>query len=221
MISTKKMRKLDSRAVERLGIPSVVLMENAGLHAAEKALSMLKVMKSSKVVVFCGLGKNGGDGLVCSRHLINKKVRPRVYLVGKKSAQMADETKTNLEILINMKVPITRIFNKRQLSAVKKKLKDSLIIDALLGIGLKSKVREPFSSMIEIINETGAAVLALDVPSGLDADTGLPQGVAIKAKETVTFCAPKIGLCKLKARRFIGKLTVADIGISHELLNRS
>jgi len=211
-VSVKQMKQMDAMAVEALGIPSLVLMENAGIHSAQAALSVLGRAARPKVAIFCGPGKNGGDGLVCARHLLNHGVQVKIYLVGKKPNSMAAETKANLKILTNMGASIEKIAGKTI------KGKYTLIIDALLGIGLKSRVREPFFSIIEMINTAKVPVLALDVPSGLDADTGVPQGVAIRARHTVTFCAPKRGLLKKSARPFIGKLTIAGIGIGVQYL---
>lgn len=196
MLTVKQARAFDKFAQEKLGIPSIVLMENAGRSAAEVALKMLG--KKKKVVVVCGVGNNGGDGFVAARHLINAGVNVQVFVVGKIS-KLKPDPKTNYNILKKIGIKFT------------KKIDGDLIIDALFGIGLRSEIREPYASIIELMNKSGRPILAVDVPSGLDADTGKVLGIAVKAKKTVTFVASKKGF--VKARKYCGKIVVRDIGI--------
>ncbi len=205
-ISVFQAQAFDRFAQEKLGIPSIILMENAGRSVAEEALKMLRSGK--KVVVLCGVGNNGGDGLVAARHLVNAGVKVKVYIVGKISRLKADP-KTNLNILRKMGMRI-----KRDVEGLRGMMREGegIIIDALFGIGLKSDVREPYASVVDLMNRSGKPILSVDVPSGLDADTGKVLGVAVKAKRTVTFVASKKGFSK--ARKYCGKLVVRDIGIT-------
>jgi NAD(P)H-hydrate epimerase len=205
-ISVKQAQAFDKFAQDKLGIPSIILMENAGRGVAEEALGLVKG-KGGEVVVVCGVGNNGGDGLVAARHLLNAGKKVKIYLVGKASKLKAD-SKTNLDILKKMGQKIVRVRSVRDLKDIRKA---SLIIDAVFGIGLISKVREPYASIIDHLNRAKRPILAVDVPSGLDADTGQALGIAVKARKTVTFVASKKGF--RKASQYCGRVVVRDIGI--------
>ena len=212
-ISVSQAQAFDRYAQEKLGIPSVILMENAGRSVAEEAIKMVRgvrgEVKGKKIVIVCGVGNNGGDGLVAARHLLNAGVKTSIYLIGKASGLKPDP-KTNLYILKKMKQNIIQIRLAKDLKGVKKA---DLIIDAIFGIGLSSEVREPYAGIIEYLNRSKKPILCVDVPSGLDADRGRVLGAAVKAKRTVTFVAAKKGFFKLDGPRFCGKIIVRDIGI--------
>ncbi len=207
-ISVKQAQAFDQAAQEKFGIPSIILMENAGRGVAKEAIEMGRWRDGEgRVAIVCGVGNNGGDGLVAARHLLNAGAKVSVYIVGKTSKLKADP-KINLKILKKMGQRV-KIWKPRSSFAG-----FHLIIDALFGIGLKSEVRSPFAEVIEQINKSKKPVLAVDVPSGLDADTGKVLGVAVKAKKTVTFVALKKGFNKPLAKKYCGKIIVRDIGIS-------
>ncbi|KPJ68601.1 hypothetical protein AMJ44_06250 [candidate division WOR-1 bacterium DG_54_3] len=206
-ISVSQAQAFDRYAQEKLGIPSVILMENAGRSVAEEAMQMLRGKGS--VAVVCGVGNNGGDGLVAARHLFNAGVKTSIYLIGKASSLKPDP-KTNLNILKKMKQNIIQIRLAKDLKGVKKA---DLIIDAIFGIGLSSEVREPYAGIIEYLNRSKKPILCVDVPSGLDADSGKILGKTVKANRTVTFVAAKKGFSKLDGPRVCGKIVVRDIGI--------
>lgn len=203
-ISIAQAQAFDRYAQEKLGIPSIILMENAGRGVAEEAIRMVRgkgYEGRGKIAVICGVGNNGGDGLVAARHLLNAGIKVSVYLLGNISKLKADP-KTNYNIL--RKMGTARILRKFPKHC-------DLIIDAIFGIGLKSDVRSPMSEVIDLMNNSCKPILAVDVPSGLDADTGKVLGVAVKAKRTVTFVANKKGFAK--AKKYCGKIVVRDIGI--------
>jgi NAD(P)H-hydrate epimerase len=207
-ISVAEAQAFDQRAQEELKIPSIILMENAGRSVAEEAIKFVGA-KKARVAVICGVGNNGGDGLVAARHLINHDDKVLVYIVGDIRKLKADP-KTNLNILMKMGIIIEQW--KPRLSAadfLSKIINADLIVDAIFGIGLKSSIKEPFLEMINYLNRLNLPILAVDVPSGLSADTGEVMGAAIKADLTVTFVAPKKGFAKSKA--FTGKIIVRDI----------
>ncbi len=204
-ITVAQAQLFDKNAQQKLGISSLVLMENAGRSVAEEALKMLRGKK--RVVVVCGVGNNGGDGLVAARHLLNAGVKVEVYLLGEPS-KLKPDPKTNFNILIKME---TATFRRRFPGRLKKV---DLIIDAIFGIGIKSDVRSPVSNVIEFINRSRRPVLSVDVPSGLDADTGNVLGVAVKARKTVTFVASKKGFSKADGPKYCGKIEVRDIGVA-------
>lgn len=220
-VSRQEMVQIDRRAIEEYGIPSSILMENAGRSAAELTLKMLKG-KIKKISLFSGKGNNGGDGMVAARHLLNKGCRVTCYLLGKKKQITSEEVKTNLEILTRMKTVIREIPNLNYLMKFKKKIKEStLFLDAIFGIGLKGEVKSPYREIIQFLNSFKKPVLSLDIPSGLDADTGLVLGSAIVARRTITFALPKKGLFLNDGPKHSGKITVAEISIPKELLKRT
>ncbi|MEE8637637.1 MAG: NAD(P)H-hydrate epimerase, partial [Candidatus Margulisiibacteriota bacterium] len=182
-ISVAQAKKFDRLAQEKLGIPSLILMENAGRGVAEEAIKMLRSRK--RVAIVCGVGNNGGDGLVSARHLLNAGINVKVYLIGKAS-KLKPDPGTNLNILKRMKQKIVKLRSAKDLRDMRK---SDLIIDAIFGIGLKSNVRSPMSEVIDIMNKSKRPLLSVDVPSGLDADTGKVLGVAVRARRTVTFVA--------------------------------
>lgn len=207
------MKRLDALAIRRYGIPALILMENAGHGAAQEALKALPKKGTKRVAVFCGYGNNGGDGFVCARHLINQGIHVRIYLVGKKKVSSA-ETKVNYQILCKLKQKFVTIKNAKTFIKLTQEIKKChLIIDGIFGIGLSGTLDEFYQELFKMLNSAKVPILALDIPSGLSADTGKPLGSAIKAAKTVTFGFVKQGLVKPKARKFTGKITVVDISL--------
>jgi NAD(P)H-hydrate epimerase len=209
-LSVSQAKDLDRRAQEELGIDVLVLMENAGRAVAEVATKMLGHKK--RIAVFCGKGNNGGDGFVCARHLLVNKKLVDIYLVGKIS-QLKGPALANLNISLNLGKKIHEIPDLWSWQKTKQKIKDyDLIIDGLLGIGLRGDVEEPLSTIIKDLNNSKVAIISIDTPSGLDADTGKPCGVSIKAAKTVTFVASKKGFLKKEAKIYTGRVIVKDLG---------
>lgn len=196
---------MDRRTIKGFGIPSIVLMENAGQSVSKAAMDILASASGKRIAVFCGTGNNGGDGFVAARHLARQGAEVNVYILGKCSGVKNDPA-INLEMLEKIGIKADEISRPLDLDA-------DLIIDAIFGIGLKGEVREPARSIIADLNKKHVPILSIDVPSGLDADTGEVLGEAIKAKETVTMQFPKKGFYKNKGPEHVGELIVADIGI--------
>ncbi len=217
-VTAQKMKEIDRRAIEEYGIPSIVLMENAGRGVSELALAMLKDNGSSRVSIFCGKGNNGGDGFTAARHLINKEIEVSTFLMGREE-ELSPDARTNFRILIKMGAEINEIQNEDDLKTVKNKISDtSLIIDALLGTGMSGEVKGLYRSVIEFLNQMPQPILSVDVPSGLDADSGKPCGVAIKAKKTATLGLVKSRLITEEGRSYAGEVVLVDIGIPRNLL---
>ena len=217
-VTKKEMAAIDRCAIEEYKIPSIILMENAGRCAAEVALKMLKKNKGKKVSLFAGKGNNGGDGMVAARHLTNKGYEVSCYLLGKSDSILSETRKKNLQILERMKLSIKTIPDLESLLNFRREIEESnLLLDAIFGIGLTGKLRSPYREIIEFLNGFKKPVLALDIPSGLDADTGVAE-TAIIATETVTFALPKKGLYLNDGPKYSGKITVAEISIPEELL---
>ncbi|MGN6368263.1 MAG: NAD(P)H-hydrate epimerase [Phycisphaerae bacterium] len=218
VFSRDALRELDRRAVEEFHIPILLLMENAGRAVADAALRHLH--KSPRhALVLAGPGNNGGDGLVAARHLHNAGVTVHVLLLALHD-HYRDAAATQLAIVDAMKLkPLT-------LSHDHAELRDwlveadpgDLIIDALFGTGLSRPVEGLAADVIRAANTAKHPILAVDIPSGLDADTGQPHGVAIHATETVSFCGTKRGFANAQA--CTGKVTIADIGAPRELLQQ-
>jgi hydroxyethylthiazole kinase-like uncharacterized protein yjeF len=204
-VSVKEMQELDRMAIEERGVPSITLMENAGKAVSEIALSELKDIKDKKAAVFCGGGNNGGDGFVAARHLFNKGVKVNVYLISKRP-DLKNDPEINARLLEDIGVEICEISGPISLNS-------DLIIDAMFGIGLKGEVKKPAKDVIIDLNKKSIPVISVDVPSGLDADTGEILGASVKAGITVTMQFPKQGFYKNKGPEHVGKIIVADIGI--------
>ena len=216
-ITSKEMQQIDKRAQKEFGIPSIVLMENAGRKAFKIAHDMLP-KKQAKVICVCGGGNNGGDGLVCARHLINNGIKVDIFLVGQ-PGRLKGDAKANFRVLRKTGATIKILKGKKSLNSFKTNLKKAqLLIDAIFGIGLSGEVKEPYKSIISLMNQSKKPILALDVPSGLDATTGKKLGACIRAKKTVTFALPKTGFIKNDGPRYSGRVVVADISIPRALL---
>lgn len=210
-LTRKEVRELDRRAIEEIGVPSIVLMENAGRSAAEYLLTQ---SISGSVIILCGKGNNGGDGFVIARHLDNHHISTRILLCADRN-EITGDADIQLKILEKSHLPI---FQHSRIDWLTECTQAAWIVDALFGTGLEGSVRPPFDKIIEQINSSGTPILAIDIPSGLDCDSGIPLGVAIKATQTVTFAALKKGLTAPSAQNYTGKITVLDIGIPR-LLN--
>jgi len=207
--TVKQIQELDRAAIERVGIPSLALMENAGRCVAEEVLKVLK--KKMKVCVICGLGNNAGDGFVAARYLINHGVKAKIWLIGR-ADQLKNDAKVNYMILKKMGYPITSAGAGREPPL--RDIRDSdVVVDAVFGVGLNRKVGEPFRSFIEAINKHAKKTIAVDIPSGLDGTSGKIYGVCVRADRTVTFTFMKKGFLTNEGPRVTGKVVVVDIGI--------
>lgn len=215
-----EMQEIDRAAIEGLGIPGVVLMENAGRAVYEAARQMLGPGPDS-VTVLCGRGNNGGDGFVMARYLTNNRIPPRVFLFGR-TDDVRGDARINLDILKRMKVEATEIVDEAGLQEHRKEIERSdLLVDGLLGTGLQGEVRGLLREAIVLMNQSGVPILAIDIPSGLDGATGEVLGVAVKAHRTVTFQLPKKAYVNPASREYSGHLEVVDIGIPPMCWERS
>jgi ADP-dependent NAD(P)H-hydrate dehydratase / NAD(P)H-hydrate epimerase len=212
LLTAAQMRQLDQQTIEEIGVPSPVLMENAG-RTTYQILRQEFPDLDDPVVVLAGRGNNGGDGFVVARYLANAGYEVIVLLLAEKS-QIAGDAKINLDILEQLTVPVREITSEKALLEQIPLLEDaSLLVDALLGTGLSSEVKGLYRAAITLINDTPAPVLAIDIPSGLSADSGQPQGVAVLADVTVTYGWPKLGQIVNPGRELVGRLWQVDISI--------
>ena len=219
-LTREEMRELDRKAIEEYKIPGIILMENAGRNVAEEILKMLDDPQQAKVAILCGKGNNGGDGFVVARHLHNHHIKVNVFLIANVSDILKDgDAGTNLQILLNMKIPVKESHGIISVKNILKELNDyDILIDALFGTGLSGYVREPFKTLIDGINSLNKPVVSVDIPSGLDCNSGNILGVAIKATKTVTFAVSKKGFYLSDGPNHTGKVVVTDISIPRELI---
>ena len=214
-------REIDRLAMERYGVRGLILMENAGLACTRAAGEMLEGVENPEVVIFCGTGNNGGDGFVVARHLWNRGIDVRTCLTGEveEVLEKGTDASVNLEIARKMEIPVEELASEEDVgSAVAGASEADLIVDALLGTGISGEVRGIYAPLIEGINGAGAPVLAVDIPSGLDCDTGEVLGVAVRARRTVTFVLQKRGQTAPHARDYVGRLQVAEISVPRQLV---
>jgi NAD(P)H-hydrate epimerase len=210
------MRRIDRLARERYGIPEIVLMEHAGTAVAQAVLN-LKGRRRGSVAVFCGGGANGGDGFVAARHLDNAGVPVEILLFGD-PARLGGAALENWRIVKRLKLPAFIIGSEAAWDRWKRRpARFTAAVDALLGTGFSGQVREPMRSAIEWLNGRRLPVVAVDVPSGLSADSGLPRPVAVRADVTVTCGIAKKGLLTRSGSAFRGRLIVADISLPRAL----
>lgn len=236
-------RELDRAAIEDWGVPSILLMENAGRACADHCLKILRERAGAAsavdgtVLVLAGPGNNGGDGFVIARTLFNRGIPVRLFFVGAadKLASLSLDTQTNARLWRELD-PGTQIETVESagaagditngLGVLKTALagQPSLIVDAMFGTGLVRELRAPWSAVVELANEAGARgapILAVDIPSGLQGDTGQRLGAAIRATHTVTFVAAKRGLLQGEGPAHVGELVIAEIGIPRRLVRQA
>lgn len=207
-IRTKEMRGIEANAVY-LGISRSIMMENAGRGLAEEVIKRFPPDKT--ITIFCGKGGNGGDGFVAARHLSSKGYSIKVVLLGKGQDIRSSEAYTNWKILESMKKSI-ELEERERLDDLE--IDSDVIIDALIGTGIKGALRSPYKELVSKINSSKAYKISVDIPSGLLADSGKVKGTSINADLTVTFHKPKTGF-KDKPPQ-IGELIIKRIGIPHE-----
>lgn len=215
-MSRRESRAFDAHAIEVLGVPGAVLMENAGRGAAEVIFSLPECMPLKRAVIFCGAGNNGGDGFVIARHLVNRGCTVQVLLCGD-PARLRGDALINYRIGSQISIPTARLEVRQTglLEAVRSRCKGgNILVDALFGTGLKDELTEPYAALISIMNAQHIPIVAVDIPSGLDCDTGLPMPVSIEAVATVTFGGLKLGFVRTpESRRATGRVFVASIGV--------
>jgi NAD(P)H-hydrate epimerase len=207
-LSRKESRDVDDTATRVLGVPSLCLMENAGAGAARVALQMLA--PGAETLCLCGPGGNGGDALVVARHLAIAGVGVRAVCWG---PPPRGDAAVQFEICRAMAIPLISATVPVEVTALLQACDArTLVVDGLFGIGLDRPIEGPTAQIVEGVNASGLAVLALDIPSGLDCDSGRPLGACIRATRTVTFAAMKAGFAEPASRDWTGEVTVVSIG---------
>jgi NAD(P)H-hydrate epimerase len=213
-VTREQMIALDRWAIQDIGIPGIVLMENAGRAVAERARALLPSPESGAVLVLAGKGNNGGDGFVVSRHLWNGGYRVQVRVFGSVDQYPeGSDPAINLGVIRKLGLDVTTSEDEIGCGDAPE---PGLIIDALFGTGLRGAPRPPADRLIASVNAMaarGVPVLAVDTPSGLDCNTGAVPGVAVKATCTVTLARAKVGFFQGQGPDHVGDLEVADISI--------
>lgn len=212
VLDRDSVRAVDRAAVEEFGIPSILLMENAALGLAAHAKRMLQDLPTPRALIVCGSGNNGGDGYALARHLHNAGVDVSLVALG--------EPKAGSDAATNCRICRAMGLQEGPLEALEQAPHADLIVDAIFGTGLDRPVSGPAADAIEQINAAHRPVLAVDIPSGLDCNTGRILGVAVRATVTVSFVGLKPGFFEPSARDLIGEVAVADIGAPIELVRR-
>ncbi|MFO0843895.1 MAG: NAD(P)H-hydrate epimerase [Gemmataceae bacterium] len=211
-LTREQARLLDRRATDEFGVPSLVLMENAGRSMAELLLSL---GVHGPVAVACGKGNNGGDGLVLARHLDNAGHDVRVLLFAEPEGLSGDAA-INLQICVKSGIDVLPSLADDRYQTVLTEAE--WVVDALFGTGLQQELRPPFDRVIAAINASPARRFSVDLPSGMDADTGKPLGACVKANYTATVAAPKAGFGQPAAQRWLGRVRVVPLGAPRRLL---
>lgn len=215
ILSADGAKAIDKYTINEIGIQSIILMENAG-----NGIGSILINKGEKFIFFCGVGNNGGDGLVVARKLIIENKTVKVYVVGniKKSS---DEFRVNYEILTKMMAELEVINAEEDLEKIKSEIQNSdIVVDAIFGIGLNRKIEGEIHKLIDLINKYSKYTISIDNPSGLDCNTGIPLNAAIQAEETLVIESLKKGYFNLNAERYLGKTSVIKIGIPESVVKK-
>jgi len=228
VLTGEQMAELDRQAIEGLGLPVLVLMENAGRSVVLALKKYLAKLEGARVVVAAGRGNNGGDGLVAARHLLNLGAKVKTFIVGAGDPSGLTEA-AGAQARFITESGLGRVEflpDGASLAELEGALAwAEVIIDALLGVGVRGPLREPYARAVELINAARAAdpakmIVAVDLPSGLEADTGHVPGPCVRADVTVTMALPKLGLLLYPGRDYVGELELAEVGYPRSLIER-
>lgn len=216
--TAQQMREIDEQAINQYGIPEIVLMENAGVEVAKSIDQVIGKIAGKKICIFAGKGNNGGDGFVAARHLSNQGAKVKVYIIGD-AQKIQGAARINLAILQKMRIEVVSVLSERDWDKVKIALALSdCLIDALIGTGFNCELRIEMEKIINMMNDASKPIVAIDLPSGVEANTGKVPVTAIKAVLTVSFGLAKVGLIFYPGAAYAGEILVADIGLPNVLL---
>src|SRR6478736_6779532 len=218
VLNTRQMRDADRRTIEEIGVPSIVLMENAGRQVVAAMESSFEGLASMRIAVLCGRGNNGGDGFVVARTLIERNLDTGVYLIGE-AGEVKGDARANLDVLRNLGVDIVEIADAAawELHGTDV-LGSDVVVDALYGTGLNAPLSGLAETVVADLNASARPVVSIDLPSGLSAESPDVPGPAVHATVTVTLGAPKLPLVLPPAEAFAGSLVIADIGIPQAVI---
>jgi NAD(P)H-hydrate epimerase len=219
VLNAAQMREADRYTIDEVGIPSLVLMENAGRQVVAAIESAYQTCLSGRVAVLCGRGNNGGDGFVVARTLAQRGVDTAVFLVGT-VADVRGDARTNLDILGRLGIKVVEVADEQSWELHSSEIfRCALIVDAMFGTGLKTALSGMLETIVADVNASGVPIVAIDLPSGLSADTPHVIGDCIDASMTVTLGVPKLPLVLPPGEAHAGDVVIADIGIPHEVID--
>lgn len=216
-ISSNQMYEIENMGHSKFGMKKVLMMENAGFGVADFIIKKFKNKPISKlkILAICGSGNNGGDAMVTARHLTCSSINLKVIFLGDPSSIKTEEALTNFEIISKMNKTIELIMCSKVDTNVKKQILNAdIIIDGIFGTGIKGEIQDPHLSVIKLINKSKAYIVAVDIPSGLNPNTGEITSNVIRANTTITFHRIKLGL--LTNKKYTGNLILKKIGIPIE-----
>jgi NAD(P)H-hydrate epimerase len=216
-ISSNQMYEIENIGHSKFGVKKVLMMENAGFGVADFIIKKFKNKSLSKlkILAICGSGNNGGDAMVTARHLTCSSINLKVIFLGNPSSIKTEEALTNFEIISKMNKTIELIISSKVDTKVKKQILNAdIIIDGIFGTGIKGEIQDPHLSVIKLINKSKAYIIAVDIPSGLNPNTGEVTSNVIRANTTITFHRIKLGL--LTNKKYTGNLILKKIGIPIE-----
>lgn len=216
-----QMANIDQTTINDVGIPGIVLMENAAIATLREIQKRVGSLYKVRINIFCGKGNNGGDGFALARHLYNLDAEPTVFLAGNKNAVQGD-AKINLDAYIGTGGRLKEITESKHLKNFRLKFMHSaVVVDALLGTGAKSVPAGIYAELVGIMNSHGKLKVAIDIPTGIIADKGAIEGECFKADVTITFGAPKLAHYTYPAKKAVGELVIADISIPKSVIENS
>jgi NAD(P)H-hydrate epimerase len=219
ILNAAQMREADRFTIEEIGIPSLVLMENAGRQVVAAIEAAYEARLNGRVAVLCGRGNNGGDGFVVARTLLQRGIDAAVFVIGA-LAEVRGDAKENLEILGRLGVTVVEIADEQSWELHFSEISQcTLIVDAIFGTGLKSALVGMMETIVADVNASSIPIVSIDLPSGLSADTPHILGDCIDASMTVTLAAPKLPLVLPPGEAHAGDVVIADIGIPHEVID--
>jgi NAD(P)H-hydrate epimerase len=218
VVTAEEMRAIDGRCTIEYGIPSLLLMENAGAGTVREMERAFADLGRRAVAVLCGKGNNGGDGFVIARHLANRGAPVRAFLFAR-GEDLRGDARTNFEIAMRMGIPVRPVLGGDDRGALADGIaRAGLLVDALLGTGAAGAPEGPLAEAVDLLNGSGTPVVAVDVPSGLGADGPAPAGPCVRATLTCTMALPKPSLLLYPGAAFAGEVRVVDIGTPRALL---
>ena len=213
VVTAEEMREMDRLTIQKYGVPSVNLMERAGAGIAQALVGRFGAIAKKGVLVVAGKGNNGGDGFVVARLLKKKRIPCEVALLAR-GQELSLDAAHNLKAFLKLKGKVTEINGAHPQRLDQRIGANAVIVDAILGTGMRNEVRGLFADAIASMNRSGLPIVAVDIPSGLDSDRGTELGVAVQAKMTVALAYPKLGEVIYPGVKSVGELVVADIGIA-------
>jgi len=219
VVTPDEMKAIDRIAIEDVGIPGHVLMENAGRGAFSVIEELTGSVVGKRALVFSGRGNNGGDGFVVARYLHTRAADVTVYLLAKKP-DVSGDARTYMEVAEKLAIEVVEVTHEKQIVDIEKDLEDAdIIVDALFGTGFKGEVNGIARAVIELLNESAAFIISIDIPSGVSGADGSAGDISVEADATATMCLPKIGLVLYPGRAQCGQIWLVDIGTPPSIIH--